>query len=89
MKKKYLKAVNISSFVRSFRHACGYSQGDLAKILKYNAQMISNVERQRMRVPKEFCRRLDKHLDRSGQIRLKFLLQKAAVKKALSEVSYG
>jgi ribosome-binding protein aMBF1 (putative translation factor) len=78
-----LKKTTIADFVKEFRKQAGYSQGDLAKILKYNVQMISNVERQKNVVPKEFCKRLGKKLDWKRREQLHTLLKRAAMDRAV------
>lgn len=52
----------VGEFIRAYRIKNGYSQGDLAKILRVSNQQVSNQERGSGGVPWKTCKKLLKLL---------------------------
>lgn len=82
--QKMRRSTSIARFYRNYRAFMGYSQSDLAKLLKVHPQYISNIERGVNLRPYSLSRKLIPLLTRKDQNHLLDLL-----KESLGERIFG
>lgn len=71
---------SIPEFVKKFREQLGFTQLDLANLLKVDPQYVSNIERGLHPRPLAFCKRMFKFIDKPRALWLEELMKEVVVK---------